>query len=100
LTAPLSVRYTQRAYFGRTQVNRYVALFPEVFMAKKSFSVKMSSIATEIKKASRQLEKIRKNLAPKDRKRAALHLKKLSSAHNLVSVSCGHSMTAKYFGQG
>jgi predicted DNA-binding protein YlxM (UPF0122 family) len=66
-------------------------------MAAKSFRVKMSSIAKEIDKATKQLERIHKKLEPKERKKAALHLKKLASARSLVAATC-HAMTASYGG--
>jgi hypothetical protein len=70
-------------------------------MGMKKFSVKLSSIAKEIDKATKKLKAIRSKVSPKERKRLALDIKHLNVARASVAKGCpGKRMTATFAGSG
>jgi Skp family chaperone for outer membrane proteins len=57
-------------------------------MATKRYKVKLSPIAKEIDKATKQLKAIRSKLSPKERKKLNLEIKALHKAKALVAEYC------------
>jgi len=57
-------------------------------MAVKKFKVKLSSIAKEIDKATKQLKALRSKVSPKERKKLNLEIKGLHKAKVAVAQYC------------
>jgi hypothetical protein len=66
-------------------------------MPGKQFKVKLSAIAREIDKATKQLERLRSKVAPKARKHLNLEIKDLKKARRAIAEYC-HKMTSIFPG--
>jgi len=66
-------------------------------MPTKKFTVKLSPIAKEIDKATKQLKAIRSKVSSKERKKLNLEIKALHKARGLVAEYC-RSMTSIFPG--
>jgi DNA repair ATPase RecN len=66
-------------------------------MPGKQLKVKLSAIAKEIDKATKQLKGLRSKVAPKAKKRLNLEIKDLKKARKLVAEHC-HLMTSIFPG--
>jgi hypothetical protein len=74
-------------------------LSPEVEMATKRFKVKLSPIAREIDKATKELKALRSKVSPKERKKLNLEIKGLHKAKVVVALYC-KKMTSIFPGSG